>query len=160
MREKPLVDGSNYWLAGNAPEDRKALCPRQRVLVGLEGFVSLYGMGGSIYMATRPLSTMSLRYLQGTWFTHGAGRDWALIHFVRVCPALFIISVLPERREAVIGHLCLGIGLVAWMALEAARIVSSPGLQIAFGPIGGLITVSALTDLVHSDHAPEPASRG
>jgi hypothetical protein len=44
-------------------------------------------------------------------------------------------------------------GLVAWMALVATWIVFSPGLQIAFGTIGGLIIALALEDLFHLDHA-------
>jgi hypothetical protein len=158
--EEPLGYGSNHRLEGNASEGRKALSPRQKVLVGLEVSVSLCGLGGGVYMATHPLTTMSLHYLQGTWFHTWRWPGLALIFFVGVCPALVVVATVLGRREAALGHLCVGIGLVAWVGLEAALIVSSPGLQIAFGVIGGLIIALALTDLVHSDHFPEPASRG
>lgn len=110
---------------------RNRLRPPQWALVGLELFVSLCGLGGGIYMATHPLTTMSLRYLQGTWFHTWRWPGLALIFFVGVCPALVVLAVLISRREATIGHFCVGIGLIAWVALEAGWIVVSPGLQIA-----------------------------
>ncbi len=124
------------------------LSSRQKLLIGLELFVSLCGLGGGIYMATHPLTTMSLRYLEGTWFHTWRWPGLALILFVGVCPALVVAATLLKRREAVIGHLCVGIGLVAWVALEAGWMVVSPGLQIAFGLIGGLIVALALRGLL------------
>jgi hypothetical protein len=115
------------------------------VLVGLEAFVSLCGVGGGVYMATHPLTTMSLRYLDGTWFHTWRWPGLALILFVGVCPALVVIATLLMRREAAIGHLCVGFGLIAWVALEAGWVVFSPGLQIAVGAIGGLIVALALS---------------
>jgi hypothetical protein len=152
--------GSTRRLRESLHENRRGLRPLQKVLVGLEVFVSLCGVGGGGYMATHPLTTMSLRYLDGTWFHTWRWPGLALIFFVGVCPALVIVATVQRRREAVLGHLCVGIGLVAWVALEAAWIVSSPGLQIAFGAIGSLIVALALMDLVRSDHGPEPATRG
>jgi hypothetical protein len=160
MGEKPLGYASSHRLEGKTPQGRRALSPRQKVLVGLEVFVSLCGLGGGVYMVTHPLTTMSLQYLQGTWFHTWRWPGLALIFFVGFCPALVVVAMVLGRREAAIGHLCVGVGLVVWVALEAAWIVSSPGLQIAFGAIGGLIVALALTDLVHSDHVTEPASGG
>lgn len=131
-------------------ENRNALSPRQEILMGLELFVSLCGLGGGIYMATHPLTTMSLRYLEGTWFHTWRWPGLALIFFVGVCPALVVIATLLGRHAATIGHVCVGTGLVAWVALEAAWMVVSPGLQIAFGLVGGLIVALALRGLLRS----------
>jgi hypothetical protein len=158
-REDPVGYGKSHGPEGVAPEGAIALSPRQKMLVGLETFVSLCGVGGGIYMATHPLTTMSLRYLEGTWFHTWRWPGLALILFVGVAPAFVVVSTILRRREAAVGHLCVGIGLVAWVALEAAWIVLSPGLQIAFGAIGGLIVALALTDLLHPDHLPQDTSR-
>jgi hypothetical protein len=158
--DRPADLGSNRRLQEILHKNRNGLTPRQKVLVGLEVFVSLCGLGGGVYMATHPLTTMSLHYLQGTWFHTWRWPGLALALFVGVCPALVVGATVLGRREAAIGHLCVGVGLVAWVSLEAAWIVSSPGLQTAFGAIGGLIIVLALVDMVHADHDPEPASGG
>lgn len=156
MRENPL----GRRLEGNAPEGRKALRTSQKVLVGLEGFVSLCGLGGGVYMVTHPVTMMSLHYLRGTWFHTWRWPGLALVFFVGVCPALLVVATVLGRPEAIIGHLCVGIGLVAWVALEATWVVSSPALQIAFGALGGLIVVLALVDVAHSDHEPESVGSG
>jgi hypothetical protein len=152
--------GSNRRPQENLRANRNGLSSRQRVPVGLEVVVSLCGFGGGVYMATHPLTTMSLRHLDGTWFHTWRWPGLALIFFVGVCPALVVVATILGRREAALGHLCVGIGLIAWVALEAAWIVSSPGLQIAFGAIGGLIVALALTDLVRSDHVPRQQEGG
>jgi hypothetical protein len=101
---------------------------------------------------------MPLRYLDGTWFHTWRWPGVALILFIGVCPALVVVATLLRRREAVIGHFCVGIDLIAWVALEAGWIVVSLGLQIAFGAIGGLIVVLAVMGFVSSEHHSEPAS--
>jgi hypothetical protein len=160
VSEREADPGSKRRLQKSLHDNRIGLRPRQKVLVGLEAFVSLCGLGGGVYMATHPLTTMPLRYLDGTWFHTWRWPGLALIFLIGVCPGLVVVATVLRRREATFGHLCLGIGLVAWVALEAEWIVSSPGLQIAFGAVGGLIVVLALMDLVRSGHNPEPANRG
>ena len=138
------------------PENTEGCSPRQKVLIGLETFVSLCGLGGGIFMATHPLTAMSLHYLDGTWFHTWRWPGLALVLFVGVCPALVVVATLVGRHEAVLGHLCVGIGLVAWVALEAGWMVVSPGLQIAFGAIGVLIIALATRELIPA----RTASRG
>src|ERR1035437_2445486 len=41
---------------------------RQRFLIGLESALSLCGLAGGLMLMTRPLTAMSLKYLNGTWF--------------------------------------------------------------------------------------------
>ena len=151
----PVDFGSSRQHQRDRQEGRDPLRPRQKVLIALELFVSLCGLGGGVYMATHPLTTMSLRYLQGTWFHTWRWPGLALILFVGVCPALVALATLMSRREASVGHLCVGIGLVAWVTLEAAWIVVSPGLQIAFGAIGMLIIALAIMDSIRSGD-PQP----
>jgi hypothetical protein len=139
--------GSTRQFHEDLHENGDGLSPRQKVLIGLELCVSLCGLGGGIYMATHPLTTMSLRYLEGTWFHTWRWPGLALLLFVGVCPALVVAATFLGRREAAIGHLCVGIGLIVWVALEAGWMVFSPGLQITFGLIGALIVALALSGL-------------
>jgi len=132
VRSSELNEGVN-----EEPASRAALGARQKALVGLEGFVSLCGFGGGIYMATHPVTTMPLRYLQGTWFHTWRWPGLALFFFVGICPALVLVATIERRRVAVVGHLLVGAGLIAWVALEAAWIVVSPGLQLLVGAVGG-----------------------
>lgn len=157
IRESTVSLSSNRRRGEPSHRNEDGLNPRQKVLICLEVFVSLCGLGGGIYLATHPLTAMPLRYLEGTWFHTWRWPGLALLLFVGVCPALAAVATLLRRRAAVIGHLCVGLGLIAWVALEAAWIVTSPGLQVVFGTIGGLIVALALLDLFRSDHAPQPA---
>jgi hypothetical protein len=159
LSDREAALGSKRRLQESLHKNRSGLSPRQKVLVGLEVFVSLCGVGGGVYMATHPLTTMSLRYLDGTWFHTWRWPGLALFFFVGICPALVVVATVLRRREATLGHLCVGLGLVTGVALEAGWIVSSPGLQLAFGAIGGLIVALALMDF-RSDHSPEPAGGG
>ena len=76
--------------------------------------------------------------------------------FVGVCPLLVAVATLRGRSVALIGHLCVGVGLIAWVVLEAAWIVVSPGLQIAVGSIGVVILVLGARDWRASDPGPRP----
>ena len=123
-----------------------------KVLLALESFVSLSGFGGGIYMTTHPLTVMSVRYLHGTWFHTWRWPGVALVFFIGICPALVILSSVRHLKIAPIGHLCVGIGLIAWVALEAGWIVTSPGLQIAFGVIGAVIAYLGFLSQLDSRH--------
>ena len=125
---------------------------RERALIGLETFIALCGLGGGIYMATHPATAMSLRYLSGTWFHSWRWPGIALLFFVGVCPLLVVVATLQGRSIALIGHLCVGIGLIAWVALEAAWIVVSPGLQVAVGAIGAVILFLGVREWMSPDH--------
>ena len=101
-------------------------------------------------MATHPLTTMLLCYLQGTWFRTWLWPGLALTFFVGVCPVLVIVATVLRRRPAALGHVCVGAGLIAWVALEAAWIVVSPVLQFAFATIGAVILTEGLFEWVSS----------
>ena len=102
------------------------LTPRQRVLVGLEGLISVCGLAGGAYMASHPTTVMSVGYLEGTWFHTWRWPGLALLFFVGVCPAVVAAATLLRSPAAKLGHLCVGAGLVAWILVEAAWIVVSP----------------------------------
>ena len=125
---------------------------RERALIGLETFIAACGFGGGIYMATHPATAMPLRYLIGTWFHSWRWPGIALMFFVGVCPLLVAVATLRGRSVALIGHLCVGVGLIAWVALEAAWIVVSPGLQVAVGAIGAVILVLGVREWMSLDH--------
>jgi len=144
---------------GHAEGGHDALTARQNVLVGLEGFVSLCGLAGGIYMSTHPVTVMPVHYLQGTWFHTWRWPGLALLFFVGICPALVIVATIQRRPVAHVGHLCVGLGLVAWVALEAAWIVVSPGLQLTIGAIGVFILVLGVSDLIRANRALELAAR-
>lgn len=137
---------------------RAALGTQQMALVRLEGFISLCGLAGGIYMATHPITTMPLRYLQGTWFHTWRWPGVALLFFVGVCPALVIVATIDRRRLAIVGHLIVGVGLIAWVALEAAWIVESPVLQLLVRAIGATILALGLGEWAKSRRASKPAT--
>jgi hypothetical protein len=126
---------------------RASLDGRERVLVGLESFISLCGLGGGIYLAIRPLTAMPLTYLGGTGFDTWRWPGLSLFFFVGVCPAMVVAATLRRMSVAKLGHLCVGIGLVAWIVLEAAWVVVSPPMQVAIGLIGVAILVLAVREL-------------
>ena len=128
-------------------QKRRPLGPTERVLVSLEVFISLSGMAGGAYMATHPLTAMPLRYLEGTWFHTWRWPGAALFFFVGVCPAVIVAATVKRLPVAKLGHLCLGIGLLAWILVEAAWVVVSPPLQMAVALIGLIIVVLAITEL-------------
>jgi len=103
-------------------------------------------------MATHPATAMPLRSLSGTWFHSWRWPGIALIFFVGVCPLLVAVATLRGRNIALIGHLCVGMGLIAWVALEAAWIVVSPGLQLVVGAIGAVILVLGAREWMSLDH--------
>ena len=131
---------------------RSALSARQKVLVGLEAFISLCGLGGGIYLATHPLTAMPVRYLDGTWFDTWRWPGAALVFFVGICPIVVIAAALQGRRLAAAGHVCVGLGLLTWIVLEAAWIVVSPGMQIAVATIGVVIFVLGIGELLATSH--------
>jgi hypothetical protein len=128
-------------------EHHASLDRGERVLVGLESFISLCGLGGGIYLASRPLTAMPLTYLAGTGFDTWRWPGLALFLFVGVCPAMVAAATLWRMRVAKLGHLLVGIGLVAWILLEAAWVVVSPPMQVAIGLIGIAILVLAVREL-------------
>ena len=108
------------------------------------------GLSGGIFMTTHPLTVMSLKYLDGTWFHTWRWPGLALLFFVGLCPAMTIVASIRRWRIAPLGHLCVGIGLISWVTLEAAWIVTSAGLQIAFGVIGAAIAYLGFLELSDS----------
>jgi hypothetical protein len=48
---------------------------------------------------------------------------------------------------ASVGHFCIGLGLIAWIVLEATWIVVSPPLQILMGSVGVAILILAVEDM-------------
>jgi len=115
----------------------------------LEGVVSVSGLAGGAFMATHPITVMSTTYLDGTWFHTWRWPGIFLFLLVGVGPAAVVAATLLHLRVAAPGHLCVGVGLVAWILLEAAWVVVSPGLQIGVGAIGVVIGVLAVRDLTH-----------
>ena len=128
---------------------RRPLRPAERVLVSLEALISLSGLAGGAYMATHPLTTMPLRYLEGTWFHTWRWPGLALLFFVGVCPAAVVAATVKRLPVAKLGHLCVGVGLLAWILVEAAWVVVSAPLQIAVALIGLVILVLAIMELRH-----------
>ena len=124
----------------------------ERALASLEGFVSACGLAGGAYMASHPMTVMPIEYLRGTWFDTWRWPGLFLFFFVGVCPALVVIATLLRLRVAALGHLCVGVGLVAWILLEATWVVVSPGLQLAVGAIGTAILVLGVRELAFSKH--------
>jgi len=125
----------------------RLLGPIRRVLLVLEGIMSVSGLAGGVYMATHPTTVMSLKYLHGTWFHTWRWPGIALFFFVGVCPALVVFATYRRFRVESIGHICVGLGLVAWILLEAVWVVVSPGLQIAVGAIGVTILILGISKL-------------
>ncbi|MBW4030304.1 MAG: hypothetical protein HIU57_06460 [Acidobacteria bacterium] len=132
--------------AGRNAASRGTLDPQQRVLVLLESFVSVAGLGGGSYMVAHPLTIMPLRFLEGTWFHTWRWPGVALLVFVGVGPALAVMATLQRRRRESLGHVVVGTGLIAWIVIEAAWVVVAPGWQIAFAAIGVTIVVLAVSD--------------
>ncbi len=118
-----------------------------RALIALESAVAICGIAGGLFMATHPLTMMPLRYLEGTWFHTWRWPGVALLCFVGLAPALVVVATLLGRRAALVGHFAVGLGLVAWIVLEAVWVVVSPGLQIGFGLVGVVIVVLAAIEL-------------
>lgn len=112
--------------------------------------MSLSGAAGGFYMATHPLTTMPLRYLEGTWFHTWRWPGLALFFFVGVVPSLVVLVTLQGRQVANGGHLGVGLGLVAWIVLEALWIVVAPLLQITFAVIGVVIFWLGLLEWRHA----------
>jgi hypothetical protein len=92
-----------------------------------------------------------LEYLDGTWFHTWRWPGIALLFFIGVCPALVVVATLLRLRIAIIGHVSVGVGLVAWILLKAAWVVVSPGLQGTFGVIGLVIFVLGLREASPGD---------
>ena len=145
-----LGPGDSAQVAGSPSHEigPRSLSNTQRLLAGIEGFVSVCGLAGGVYMATHATTVMSTDYLRGTWFHTWRWPGVALFFFVGVCPAIVATATLLQLRVALIGHVCVGLGLVAWILLEATWVVVSPGLQIAFGAIGAIIFVLGTHELV------------
>jgi len=148
--DAPASHPSNRRVGDRVP----ARPTRKRALIGLELLIAVCGLGGGIYLSTHPTTALSLTYLHGTWFHSWQWPGLALMFFVGVCPLLVAVAALRGRRIASIGHLCVGVGLIAWVVLEAAWIVVSPGLQIVVGAIGALILVLGAPEWLPSDHGP------
>ncbi|HUZ20487.1 MAG TPA: hypothetical protein VMU75_07965 [Acidimicrobiales bacterium] len=141
--------GATGGLGHSAPAvraHRHRLRPAQRLLVALEGLMAACGLAGGAYLATHATSAMPMRYLEGTWFHTWRWPGIALFFFVGVCPALVALAAFLRLRVARAGHVCVGIGLLAWILLEAAWVVVSPALQIAVGAIGAAILVLGLRE--------------
>ena len=122
------------------------LGPLERALVILEGAVSVCGVGGGVFLLSHPLTAMPLRYLDGTWFDTWRWPGVALLGFVGIGPALAVMATLLRRRIALAAHVMVGVGLVAWIVIEAAWMVVSAPLQIAFAVIGLTIVVLAIAE--------------
>ena len=122
-----------------SPHLRRPLDPRLRSLVGLETLIAACGLSGGAYMVSHATTVMPLDYLAGTWFATWLWPGVSLFFFVGVCPAVVVAVTLARRRAERWGHVAVGVGLVAWIALEAAWIVVSPVLQTAVGLIGIMI---------------------
>lgn len=115
----------------------------QRNLIGVEAFVSLCGLAGGLWMATHPLTMMPLKYLEGTWFHTWRWPGIALFAFVGVAPALAVVATVLRHRWAMAGHVGVGLGLVAWIVVEALWVVVSPALQVTFLLVGVAILALA-----------------
>jgi hypothetical protein len=124
----------------------RPLSSRERVLVVLESCIAACGLAGGAWLVTHPFTALALDFLDGTWFTSWRGPGIALAFFVGVCPLLAVAATLARRRIAVTGHLCVGVGLIAWIVLEAAWVVVSPGLQLAVGATGVAILVLGVSE--------------
>ena len=97
-------------------------------------------------MSSHPLTMMPLRYLDGTWFHTWRWPGVALFVFVGVGPALAVAATVARHRFEMVSHFGVGIGLVAWIVLEATWMVVSPVLQVTFGVIGMAILALALSE--------------
>ncbi len=128
------------------PTPKSRLSPGLRTLVALEAFVSLCGLGGGSYLITHATTALPVRYLGGTWFSTWRWPGVALLVLVGVAPGVVAVATLLRHPLARLGHVCVGVGLVAWVTLEAAWVVVSPPLQITFGAIGLLITILGIVE--------------
>lgn len=140
-------DDGRAAAGGRRATGHRPLRGTERALIGLEGFLAVCGLGGGVYLMTHPLTAMPIRYLQGTWFGTWRWPGIALFAFCGVGPLLALGATLRRMPVAIVGHLCVGIGLVAWIVLEAAWIVVSPPLQVTMGLIGVAILVLVACDL-------------
>ncbi len=157
----PATTGPDDRLTRSAAPPRKGAAPSTRplrgpekALVALETFLSVCGLGGGLYLATHPSTAMPLRYLDGTWFHTWRWPGLALFFFVGICPALAAGAALRRMPIASLGHLAVGVGLMAWILLEAAWVVVAPGLQIVFGLLGLAVLALGVYDLVRRDPRP------
>ena len=138
------ADANHRHEPGARPE--RDLDSTVRFLIALESLVSLCGLAGGAYMASHSLTMMPLRYLDGTWFHTWRWPGVALFVFVGVGPALAVVATVARHRFEMVGHFGVGVGLVAWIVLEAAWMVVSPVMQITFGVIGMAIIVLASSE--------------
>jgi hypothetical protein len=144
-RVEPLAPpelGSSVLAESHLPLRR-----REKMLIWLEGFLSMCGLGGGFYLFTKPWTAMPLSFLDGTWFNSWRWPGMALFAFVGICPALAAVATLRRMPISIVGHLCVGTGLLAWLVLEAAWVVVSPPLQILMGLVGVSILWLAIAEL-------------
>jgi hypothetical protein len=113
----------------------------------LEALIALGGLAGGAYLFTHPLTAMPLRYLDGTWFHTWRWPGFALFFFVGMCPAVVAAAALRRMPVARVGHVCVGVGLLAWILLELAWVVVAPTLQIVIGCTGIAILVLAVAEI-------------
>jgi hypothetical protein len=59
-----------------------------------------------------------------------------------------LVATFRGFRVASIGHIGVGLGLVAWVLLEAVWVVVSPGLQIDVGAMGVAILILGIREFV------------
>ncbi len=116
----------------------------ESVLLGLEALVSVSGLAGGAYLMARPTTAMPMSLLEGTGFTSWRLPGAALFALVGVAPGLVLATALARLRVARIGHLLVGAGLVAWIAVEMIWVVVTLPLQLTYAAIGVVITVLGL----------------
>ena len=124
----------------------RSLRPRERALVSLEGFISICGLAGGLYMMNKPMTVMDLQHLDGTWFHTWRWLGLLLFLFVGVGPLMVVIATLVRLPVAGLGHLCVGAGLVTWILVQAMWIVIAPPLQVTVALIGLTILFLGIRD--------------
>ena len=121
-----------------------------RLALSLETLCAVAGIGGGVDLVARPADAMPLRYLSGTVFTSWRWPGVALLVLVGLGAALAALAELRRWPVAPWGHVAYGIGLVAWVCLEAAWVVVFLPLQVPFGIVGAVIAARGFVYL--SEH--------
>ena len=112
----------------------------------MEGFVSICGFAGGLYMMNEPMTVMDPQYLDGTWFDTWRWPGLLLLLFVGLGPLSVVTATLMRLPIAGLGHLCVGAGLLAWILIQATWIVTAPPLQVTVVVFGFIILVLGILD--------------
>lgn len=99
----------------------------QRVLIGLEFFISVSALGGGIFLIANPQTGIPISFLESAPFTSWVLSGVALIFFVGLLLAAAAVSELLRMPFAKWAHVGVVVGLLVWIVAEPGWIVVELG---------------------------------